>query len=740
MEHKSFRILPALSIVIALILATFNLSPAQAAIGNALSFDGANDYVLVSSPFTAFTNQITVEAWVYFDGGSDGIWMEQSVANVDNMASNVWIWHANGANGMTWYVNNGGGWLSLNMTAVTTGWHHIATVASNAGLQIYVDGTLNNSNGSSLTALRNAPTAIITLGTDSRYIGQAGRIASQIMDDVRIWNVARSQAQIAANMNTQIPAQAGLVAYYKLDEGVANGNNPGVTTAYDSAGSGRNGTLNNFTLTGTSSNWVGGVNLQVSPDASGGNGPGGVGAASSTGNLVLWLRADRGVFTDTVCTTPAGNSDTVRCWQDQSGNGLHANNTASAPSFVTGAQNGQPALSFVNNYLQTGALGSLAKPFPTDQSTGFVVSMADNNAQSSVLFHTSDIGAANRFMYIVPWSNVTYFDHGANSATGRIQVGSFNSAGTFVAWDFWGRQPAPNVGQVIYKNGNSQISDANAAIYNPAGATYSTIGSATWPYSGDIAELILFNASLNSVERILVDNYLSAKFNLPLDTSGGNTVDIYDGDLNDANHNFDRDMAGIGRYGGNSHTQAFSAGIIVVNRSFLKEDGDWLTFSHQTPLNDKTTADLPSGGGWGANSRRWSRYWYFQRSETTVNGGLVDIIFDFSEGNMNGGQPPAGPASNYRLLKRANPGDQFTDIATASAIVGDQVQFLGVDVTLLGSNFTLGTLNDNTSPTAIQLDSLSVSSAHGPALWSWLLFGAAGLLLGLAGAFVLRRN
>jgi hypothetical protein len=73
---------------------------------------------------------------------------------------------------------------------------------------------------------------------------------------------------------------------------------------------------------------------------------------------------------------------------------------------------------------------------------------------------------------------------------------------------------------------------------------------------------------------------------------------------------------------------------------------------------------------------------------------------------MNGNsENPAGPASNYRLLRRGDAETQFSDIATASAIVGDQVQFLGVDVTLLGSNFTLGTLDDANSPTAIGLQS-----------------------------------
>ncbi len=43
---------------------------------------------------------------------------------------------------------------------------------------------------------------------------------SGLMDDVRIWNVARTASEIAANMNVELTGgEAGLVAYWKLDEG-----------------------------------------------------------------------------------------------------------------------------------------------------------------------------------------------------------------------------------------------------------------------------------------------------------------------------------------------------------------------------------------------------------------------------------------------------------------------------------------------------------------------------------------
>jgi hypothetical protein len=76
------------------------------------------------------------------------------------------------------------------------------------------------------------------------------------MDELRIWNVARTASQIQTNMNSTLSAQTGLVALYNFNQGAVGANNSSVTTATDASGNGNNGTLQNFTLTGNTSNWV----------------------------------------------------------------------------------------------------------------------------------------------------------------------------------------------------------------------------------------------------------------------------------------------------------------------------------------------------------------------------------------------------------------------------------------------------------------------------------------------------
>jgi hypothetical protein len=86
-------------------------------------------------------------------------------------------------------------------------WHHIATTFDGTNYKLYLDGVeLNNSTGfSGLTP----PEPITEIGNS----GWTGKI-----DEVRIWNDARTQGEIQTNMNkTLVGNESGLVAYYPMD-------------------------------------------------------------------------------------------------------------------------------------------------------------------------------------------------------------------------------------------------------------------------------------------------------------------------------------------------------------------------------------------------------------------------------------------------------------------------------------------------------------------------------------------
>jgi hypothetical protein len=136
-------------------------------------------------------------------------------------------------------------------------WHHIAGVFDVQGgtMELYVDGVLDQSILPSGTI--NDTSDPVLLGANSEYL--TTRLWNGRIDEVRIWSVARSQAEIMATMWAGLTgSEPGLVAYYRFNEGVAGGNNsnPPIDTLPDLTAHGNHGLLLNFSLTGETSNWV----------------------------------------------------------------------------------------------------------------------------------------------------------------------------------------------------------------------------------------------------------------------------------------------------------------------------------------------------------------------------------------------------------------------------------------------------------------------------------------------------
>jgi hypothetical protein len=69
------------------------------------------------------------------------------------------------------------------------------------------------------------------------------------MDEVRVWNVARTAAQIQGTMRMRLVGnEAGLVGYWRFDDGTG-------TTARDNTASANNGSLGNGNA-GARPTWV----------------------------------------------------------------------------------------------------------------------------------------------------------------------------------------------------------------------------------------------------------------------------------------------------------------------------------------------------------------------------------------------------------------------------------------------------------------------------------------------------
>lgn len=240
---------------LSLALLTFTLISQSSFSQNALFFDGTNDKVQTGFSGISGTNARTVEAWI-----KDYLTTTQQViADWGNMSPNGSRFTVNLINGKLRCEIGGQGVTGPTVIADTQ-WHHIAVTydpTATNNFTTYVDGVQDNS--------FNITIPMNTLTTNAMIIGMRQDNINGFhgwIDEVRVWNYARTQAQIQADMNSEFCSpQSGLVSYFKFDHGVAGGINTGLNTAVDLVSSAQNGTLTGFSLNGATSNWVQGAGL-----------------------------------------------------------------------------------------------------------------------------------------------------------------------------------------------------------------------------------------------------------------------------------------------------------------------------------------------------------------------------------------------------------------------------------------------------------------------------------------------
>jgi len=231
-----FQAMRKLTTLIFLLLGLLSAIQAQ---NNALNFDGVDDFVNCGNPTAFQSNKITMEAWIKAKpaSGYRGIVTKQGAYSL-YLSNNILISHL-------YNVTD----LSTGINVADDTWHHVALTLSGGMVTVYLDGVARANYSGYIV---NDQTKNLLIGEGAPDYGQA---FNGSIDGVRIWNVARTQAQIQSTMNSNTPSGTGLLAAYYFNQGSANNDNSGVTTLTDATGNNRNGTLYNFALSGTSSNW-----------------------------------------------------------------------------------------------------------------------------------------------------------------------------------------------------------------------------------------------------------------------------------------------------------------------------------------------------------------------------------------------------------------------------------------------------------------------------------------------------
>ncbi len=193
-----------------------NLTASDNVSGNALSFNATGQYVNVGNPSDLkITGNQTIEMWLkpfdfsYRYNPYNKAYAGEGTITQETNGSITYFYGTDGNNGAT-YQGHGSGVIPLNQ------WTHVAIVRDLSSMQLrwYINGVLSTSVAASY------PAAVA--GANDVTIGK-GYASTQgyngLIDEVRVWNVARTQPEIQATMNTTVaPGTSGLKGYWRFDE------------------------------------------------------------------------------------------------------------------------------------------------------------------------------------------------------------------------------------------------------------------------------------------------------------------------------------------------------------------------------------------------------------------------------------------------------------------------------------------------------------------------------------------
>ena len=206
-----------------------------------LSFNGKDDRVeLGRKPLFKIEPALTLEAWIYpqqrqskwtgivsciYDTGSK----ESGYGLLLDGKTGIRFGLTPSSSNRIVYLSTKANSLKLNE------WQHVAATFDGEQMGVYVDGILKASQAVSSSGLNYTPENDLLIGMyrdNNQIYGFLGMIA-----EVRLWNVARSPAQLLNDRHRRLTGtEPGLVGYWQLQEGTG-------AIAHDQTSHGNHGTL-----------------------------------------------------------------------------------------------------------------------------------------------------------------------------------------------------------------------------------------------------------------------------------------------------------------------------------------------------------------------------------------------------------------------------------------------------------------------------------------------------------------
>ncbi len=212
-------------------------------IGNAVTFDGTDDYINLGNPAAVQSlRDFSVSVWINVDsarGVSTDYIMSQY--NGGSVTAGDFLLYVNSSDQINFNIDGSSGTGDVTTSAITEdAWHHVTvSVDADKRVDIYIDGVLNVSDTSIGT------TAPYLNGADSLHIGDMTTTTNPFqgeIDEVRFYRRTLSSDEVSKlyALTAVTKVDTSLRGYWSFD-----GADIVSTTTYDRSGAGNNGTLTN---------------------------------------------------------------------------------------------------------------------------------------------------------------------------------------------------------------------------------------------------------------------------------------------------------------------------------------------------------------------------------------------------------------------------------------------------------------------------------------------------------------
>ncbi len=182
-----------------------------------LYVDGSYDYLRIPSNSALDLYDFTVEAWVVADSANARCLYMRG----DNTGGNELYFGVQDSDSLTAVLDNGNNVFFDGAANFTDGqFHHVALTfdADAHELKAYVDGA-QYGDAHPITATLDFGNSDALIGADfDTFNGSVGNFWDGVIDEVRIWNIVRTQEEINGAKDAEIDRnEAGLVAYYTMN-------------------------------------------------------------------------------------------------------------------------------------------------------------------------------------------------------------------------------------------------------------------------------------------------------------------------------------------------------------------------------------------------------------------------------------------------------------------------------------------------------------------------------------------